>query len=409
MGTEKVNMKKLCSLFAVSAFSMILPMNIALTSCSSDDPTDTEPVPERPGGQDKPEEEGGNEEDTLRIVDLGLNVCWADRNVGANSPYVAGEYVGSDGPVGIAVETSLYNLINFVFRNTGRNYWEIPSWEHVQELYDHCTFEEVYVDNGIKAMRVTGPNGNHIYLPLAGKTLGDDFSNVNSVGYYIYQDGPGNLTGKWRIFSGNRDSWQHICSSPIRPIAYKSEKVAWEDYFGKVPTAEEAIDLGLSVKWAPWNIGSDKAEIYGGFYGWGDPTGKVHSTNPNDYTEDKPGTIRIKDLAVAKWGANWQTPTREQMEELVNKCSWEWTQLTGTCGYRVTGPNGNSIFLPAGGFREGESRKMLETAGWYWTKTREQTVIGMRYYSLSFSENSFMMYDMRDPELGKCIRAVYVE
>ena len=87
---------------------------------------------------------------------------------------------------------------------------------------------------------------------------------------------------------------------------------------------------------------------------------------------------------MAKWGTNWHTPTRGQMEELIDKCTWEWTQVTGTHGYRVTGPNGNSIFLPAGGYREGESRRWLENAGWYWTKTREDSLFGMRYFSLLF-------------------------
>lgn len=85
---------------------------------------------------------------------------------------------------------------------------------------------------------------------------------------------------------------------------------------------------------------------------------------------------------MAKWGTNWHTPTRGQMEELIDKCTWEWTQVTGTHGYRVTGPSGNSIFLPAGGYREGESRRWLEDAGWYWTKTRENSLFGMRYFSL---------------------------
>ncbi len=392
-------MKGLRYLMAVPAFCAMLVAGFAFMSCSG---TGLAPTQGQSG-------EDGGYGDTLRIVDLGLNVYWADRNVDADSPYAAGIYMGSEG---LEQATSLWNLIEYVKSSTGRNYWTLPSWEDVQELYDHCTFEEMYADDGMtKVMRVTGPNGNCIYLPLAGKSRLKEYSDVNSVGYYIYQYSPGNLTGKWRIFNGNKSSYQYICSSPIRPIAYKDEKVSWEDYFGKVPTEEEAVDLGLSVKWAPWNIGSDRPEIYGGFYGWGDPTGKLHSENPDDYPiKDEPGTISIKDLAMAKWGINWHTPTKEQMEELINGCTWEWTQMTGTRGYRVTGPNGNSIFLPAGGHRQGESRKFPESEGYYWTSTREPSKYGvtMDYSSLFFTRESISIHDISDQWMGKSIRPVYI-
>lgn len=396
-------MKKLFDLLTMSVFAVMLPAGVALMSCSSDDPVDPE------YGSEDPDGEGTiTEGDTLRMVDLGLSVYWADRNVGADSPYAAGDYVGSDG----MDDVNISNLVRYVTGKTGRNYWKIPEWKHVEELYDHCTFEEMLVDDGrVKVMHVTGPNGNSIDLPMAGHEYMNDYSYVNSVGYYIYRREYYNMAGKWCIYSGIRDNWLYSCSCPVRPIAYKSDTVAWEDYFGEVPDADEAVDLGLSVKWAPWNIGSDRPEIYGGFYGWGDPTGKLHSEDPDDYpVRGESGNLIITDLAFVKWGGNWQTPTREQMDELLTKCEWEWTLLTGTSGYRVTGPNGNSIFLPAGGYREGEARNNRETAGWYWTKTRERGKYGdMRYFSLFFSESSTMMYDMGDPYLGKSIRPVYNE
>ncbi len=392
-------MRALYDILAVPVFCIMMAAGTAMVSCSRYD---------MPGGGPVAGQTGGTEGygDTLRLVDIGLSVYWADRNVGADNPYAAGDYVGSEG----MDMTSLSNLRNHVTRSTERNYWIIPSWEHVQELYDHCTFEEMYAGDGMtKVMRVTGPNGNCIYLPLAGQSYLGDKAYVNSVGFYIYQ-GTGSMSGKWRFYSGTRESYSIICSSPIRPIAYKSEKVAWEDYFGKVPAAEEAVDLGLSVKWAPWNIGADKPERYGGFYGWGDPTGKLHSEDPGDYPlTGAPGTVIFTDLAMAKWGTNWHTPTRGQMEELIDKCTWEWTQVTGTHGYRVTGPNGNSIFLPAGGYREGESRRWLENAGWYWTKTREDSLFGMRYFSLLFTDDNTSMSDNSDQWLGKSIRPVYYE
>ena len=83
------------------------------------------------------------------------------------------------------------------------------------------------------------------------------------------------------------------------------------------------VDLGLSVKWATMNVGADTPEEYGDFY--------------------------IYDEAVSEFGNN--LPTKEQFEELKNKCTYEWTTHKEVYGYKVTGPNGKSIFLPAAGYR----------------------------------------------------------
>ena len=61
------------------------------------------------------------------------------------------------------------------------------------------------------------------------------------------------------------------------------------------------------------------------------------------------------DAARAIWGAPWQLPTKVQVEELLEKGEWEWTEMNGCRGYKVTGPNGNSIFLPAAGWIQGSS------------------------------------------------------
>lgn len=58
------------------------------------------------------------------------------------------------------------------------------------------------------------------------------------------------------------------------------------------------------------------------------------------------------DVARAKWGGSWRLPTKAEFDELLNRCTWIWTSYKGINGYKVTGPNGNSIFLPAAGFIE---------------------------------------------------------
>ena len=57
---------------------------------------------------------------------------------------------------------------------------------------------------------------------------------------------------------------------------------------------------------------------------------------------------------VAKnWGGNWRMPSKAEFEELLSKCSWKWTTMSGTSGYKITSSNGMSIFLPANGEHSG--------------------------------------------------------
>jgi hypothetical protein len=79
--------------------------------------------------------------------------------------------------------------------------------------------------------------------------------------------------------------------------------------------------------------------------------------------EDIKGTNR--DVAHVKWGGDWRMPTKEEFEELCEKCNWEWTGS----GCEVTGPNGNSIYLPAAGYRDGETLYRDGLYGSYWSST----------------------------------------
>ena len=149
-----------------------------------------------------------------------------------------------------------------------------------------------------------------------------------------------------------------------------------------------AVDLGLSVKWACCNVGATKPEEYGGYYA----LGETEEKNDYDYDTYKwggyPGyekrTLDLEDdVAHVKWGGSWRMPTRGEMYELGRNCTWQWTTLNGVNGYRVTGPNGNSIFLPAAGFR---SRTWLYSRGMdgaYWSSSLSNA--GSKYaYGLAF-------------------------
>jgi hypothetical protein len=144
------------------------------------------------------------------------------------------------------------------------------------------------------------------------------------------------------------------------------------DAVAKFKIIAPAVDLGLSVKWASWNVGAAKPEEYGGYFGWADPTGLKTSRSDNDYPNANPprnicGTEY--DAAHVHWGGSWRLPTREQAEELVNECAWKAESLNGVAGFRVTGKNGNSIFLAAGGGRDGTRVLYTVVGADFWTGT----------------------------------------
>lgn len=152
---------------------------------------------------------------------------------------------------------------------------------------------------------------------------------------------------------------------------------------------QEAVDLGLSVKWATCNVGATKAEEYGNYYAWGE-------TTTNDYydwstykyckgsfytqtkycTDSKYGTVDNKttleksdDVAYTTLGDNWRMPTEAEWAELKEKCTWTWTKKNGVKGYKVKASNGNSIFLPAAGYRYESALDDAGSNGNYWSSS----------------------------------------
>ena len=146
------------------------------------------------------------------------------------------------------------------------------------------------------------------------------------------------------------------------------------------------VDLGLSVKWATCNVGAKSPEESGDYFSWGDIKSKSAFTGDscrtyqqavyrgNKFSPYKRGVDEIctdpeYDAACANWGGKWHMPTRSHMEELVTQCTWEWTTRGEVKGYKVTGKNGNSIFLPAAGWYYGSSLCNVGVMGYYWTST----------------------------------------
>ena len=151
--------------------------------------------------------------------------------------------------------------------------------------------------------------------------------------------------------------------------------------------SHEYVDLGLSVKWATCNVGASKPEEYGDYFAWGETETKAEYTYESSLTfgkqmSDISGNVNY-DAATAKWGGDWRMPTYDEMEELVNNCEWEWTTQKGV-GYKVTGLNGNSIFLPAAGYRVGSSLLYDGNDGFYWSSTPNHYYFDGHAYTLGF-------------------------
>lgn len=91
------------------------------------------------------------------------------------------------------------------------------------------------------------------------------------------------------------------------------------------------------------------------------------------------------DVATVKWGGAWRMPTTEEQQELIDNCTWQWTTLNGVNGYCVTGPNGNSIFLPAAGYRLSTGANYRGSNGFYWSSSLYISISGYAYY-LSFHD-----------------------
>jgi hypothetical protein len=189
-------------------------------------------------------------------------------------------------------------------------------------------------------------------------------------------------------------------------------------------TRPKAVDLGLSVKWATMNIGANSPEEYGDYLAWGETTPKdTYSSenykwfdNTNDLTKYCTSSIFGKsdgktildpedDAAYVNWGGTWRMPTYDELNELQTKCTWTWTTQNGVEGRLVTGPNGNSIFLPAAGYRNGSLLNNAGSIGIYWSSslfTRNSNAA----YCMSFGSSDVNWNSQSSRCVGLSVRAV---
>ena len=165
------------------------------------------------------------------------------------------------------------------------------------------------------------------------------------------------------------------------------------NHHGKI-NGHEYVDLGLpsGLKWATCNVGASKPEYYGDYFAWGETSPKAEYTIENSITYDEQmidisGNAQY-DAATANWGGSWRMPTIDEMQELLDYCEFEWTQVNGVCGSKVIGPNGSGIFLPAAGGRYGSSLYNAGGNGLYWSSTPDDYGYDRFAYCLYFGGGS---------------------
>ena len=185
------------------------------------------------------------------------------------------------------------------------------------------------------------------------------------------------------------------------------------------------VDLGLSVKWATCNVGAESPEDYGDYFAWGETTTKTtydkttykhrngssytftkYNTNSSYGTVDNKTTLELNDDAArANWGGSWRMPTDDEMTELRTNCTWTWTTENGVNGYKVTSKiNGNSIFLPAAGYRNESSFYDAGSLGMYWSSSLDTDSPGRAWSVYFYSSGVYRGSALR--EAGRSVRPV---
>lgn len=341
-------------------------------------------------------------------IDLGLSVRWADMNLDGLSETSYGGYYAwgeTEWKDTFTDDNYKYNNGSGTFTNIGYeisgtdydaahvkmgNEWRLPSEDEFGELNSMCELTEnqkYYTPSG---KDVRGPNGNVIYIPYTGVYFEDGNTWRDKNGYYWTSDAmrkkvEGNLARGY-VFQKNSRAYstqlgknrgatiRAVC--PLKKIddemlivhftngdtlRYKIDLIDSITFRRPSQVIErlEAVDLGLSVKWANMNVGAINTKDIGEYFAWGELERKKFYIK-NTYKYYKNGDYQSigtdisgteYDVAHTTLGGNWRMPTVKEAEELCSKCKFSSIVYNGKLFTKVTGPNGASIILPVTGLK----------------------------------------------------------
>lgn len=309
--------------------------------------------------------------------------------------------------------------------------WCTPTYAQWAELfyYSQGSWAE---QNGVYGRLLTGPNGNALFLPAAGEYNYDLYNDEE-----LHGDGKSGSGHYWsrsllgsapfyawdvyfyNYYQGVRCSEREVGYS-IRPVRTTVNVDTDDPGYGKVDGALDThyyVDLGLpsGTMWAHCNLGGKNPEDIGNYFAWGETELKYHfdwntykychferdhftkyCNDPdlgyNGFTDGLVCLEQEDDAAAFHWGDTWCIPTREQWDELCKNCSTQWSTYKGVVGQLFTGPNGNTIFLPAGGLFSGERPSKISERGNYWASSlneRWSRNAGACHFNAQGAEASF--------------------
>ena len=296
----------------------------------------------------------------------------------------------------------------------------------VNRQLENVTLEAVRVATGTLVIE-SNPSGAVITIDgrqygQTPKTLTDFPVGTHTV--YFTKEGYQNLAQNVDLKDGGRETLSVTMSktSVAQQPVPTGGAVA-----GDKTNGHEYVDLGLpsGTLWATCNVGADSPEDYGDYFAWGETTTKSnykwntykycrgsYDTQTKYNTKSSYGTVdnmtvleMNDDVAHANWGGDWRMPTKDEWTELKDRCTWTWTTQGEKKGYRVTGTNGKSIFLPAAGFRNGTSLYSAGSRGYYWSSSLS-TDYPSYAYLMSFNSGGVSPQNSIDRYYGFSVRPV---
>ena len=331
----------------------------------------------------------------------------------------------------IDIGNNIVNTDYDVCRSKLGNGYRLPSVSELSHLFTDNSYAWTEYDGVVGVVIQSEKNGNSIFIPYLNTNLYSGYHTLegSSDGYTAHYSGlfAGFMTGQLSTNTGTFGSVYCLMICPeisSAPANYKYNQVWYNGFLARekgqsvravydpscVSVAiPEAVDLGLpsGIKWASFNLGASKPEEYGDYYAWGETEPYYSSLDPLTWKEGKEGgycwatykwcrgtnnakltkycsdpsygyieftderTVLdlVDDAAYVNLGGKWRMPTYDEFTELREKCTWEWTLMNGINGQIVTGPNENSIFLPATGCRWYSGLTMAGGFGFYWSSS----------------------------------------
>lgn len=274
----------------------------------------------------------------------------------------------------------------------------IPTASEWQWLLDNCTWTLGY-NNGVRGYTVTsnveGYTSNSIFIPTTSSGTGPNGSTARW-GYYWSSTLFRSKTDESGINSSQARS---IYISSYNDGEYGFDTLDGYRFRGRSVRAVKGtlpdirghayVDMGNGLKWATMNVGADSPTEYGDYFAWGETKTKseyswstyAHGTSSSslqtyvtDASYGEVDNIIVlwdwDDAASSNWGGTWRMPTDDEWTWLQNNCTWVWTTENGVNGRKVTSNiTGNSIFLPAAGYRGGTSLSNAGSNGYYWSSS----------------------------------------